>query len=70
MKKLTALKRYIAKRGDTQDDLAHALGMHRTTFNYKLNERNGKAFTTQEMEDICAHYNVPPEQRGPLFFGT
>ena len=68
-KGLEALKRLIQKRGDTQDALAKALGMHRTTFNYKLNERNGKAFTENDMEAISKHYGIPLEQREALFFG-
>jgi len=67
-KGLEALKQLIQKRGDTQDGLAKALGIHRTTFNYKLNERNGKAFTENDMQVISEYYNIPLDQREALFF--
>jgi len=67
-KGLEALKQLIQKRGDTQDGLAKALGIHRTTFNYKLNERNGKAFTENDMQVISEYYNIPLDQRKALFF--
>lgn len=67
--KLKALKQFIRRHGDTQDSLAKALGMHKSTFNYKLNEKDGRAFTTREMQAICEHYKIPTVQRSALFFG-
>lgn len=67
---LENLKQYIASRGDTQEKLAEALGMHRTRLNAKLNERNGEVFTAPDMQAICAYYDIPTEQRTALFFGA
>ena len=67
-KKLEALKRFIHKMGDTQADLAKALGMGRTTLCLKLNETGARALTIRDMEAISEHYNIPLDQREALFF--
>lgn len=66
--KLKGLKDLMQQNKDTQASLAKVLGMHRITFNYKLNERNGGAFTVEEMEAIADYYKVPANQRAELFF--
>ena len=67
--KLTGLIQFIQRQGDTQAELAKALGMNKTTLNYKLNEHGTRALTTADMDAICRRYNILPAQREALFFG-
>ena len=53
--------------GDTQSDLAEALEISLSTFNYKL---NGKSeFTRDEIQKIKERYNLTAEEIDEIFFG-
>ncbi len=52
VKKLYDLKAYRAKRGKTQREMAEALGMTLSTYNFKENGRS--VFTQEEISKILA----------------
>lgn len=54
--------------GDTQDDLAKAIGCSLQRFNAKLNGRNGAEFTQGEISIIRNRYNLTPNQLDSIFF--
>lgn len=61
----------IMKRfGDTQAVLATYLGLSRTRFNVKLNERNNASFTQPEIKAIKDRYNLSAEQVSAIFFAN
>ena len=63
-----ALTAEMAMFGDTQETLAKAIGVTRTVFNKKLNERNA-VFTQSEILAIKKRYNLTPEKVDQIFFG-
>ena len=54
--------------GDTGGDLAEALGMARSTFSMKINEKNGAEFTQKEISMIKQRYNLSAEELDDIFF--
>ena len=54
--------------GDTGTSLAVYLGMARTTFSAKINERNGAEFTQGEISAIKEKYKLTPEDIVNIFF--
>lgn len=54
--------------GDTQSDLATALGIRLSTFNEKLNGTHGCQFKQREIQIIKDRYNLTNEEVGEIFF--
>lgn len=54
--------------GDTAGDLAKFIGITRTTFSYKINEKNTE-FTQSEIAKIKEKYNLSARQVDDIFFG-
>jgi DNA-binding XRE family transcriptional regulator len=63
--KLLAL---LAENGDTQSDLASAIGISRTRLSAKINERDNAAFTQPEIAAIKKRYSLSGEQVDAIFF--
>lgn len=56
----------IRECGFTQEQLAKAIGISKTTLNAKLN--NQFYFQAKEMYDICVVLNIPFSEIGEYFF--
>ncbi len=54
--------------GDTGTSLAEYLGMARSTFSAKINEKNGAEFTQGEIKDIKKRYCLSAEDIDEIFF--
>ena len=52
--------------GFTQERLAEAIGINKTTLSAKLNNRF--AFTQEEIDSICKVLDIPNEDIGEYFF--
>ena len=52
----------------TQEQLAKAIGMNKSTLNLKLNGRY--PFTTKEIDGICKVLDIPNQEIGEYFFCT
>lgn len=53
---------------DSQRTLAEALGIALSTFNAKMNGKNGAEFTKPEIELIAKRYDLDIEAVGVIFF--
>lgn len=62
------MKGIIRANGDTQADLAAALGLSLSRFNAKINETRGAEFTQTEIAAIKGRYNLTPKQVSDIFF--
>jgi hypothetical protein len=62
------LESFMKKNGDTQSTLASFLGITRTCFNKKLNERNGASFTQPEIMAMKRKYNLTADDVNLIFF--
>lgn len=62
------LKSIMVAYGDTQESLAAAMGISLSRFNAKINERDGAAFTKNEMEIMIQRYNMNCELAMRVFF--
>lgn len=58
----------LASVGDTQSDLAAAIGLSRPRLSAKINERNNAAFTQPEIAAIKHRYSLSSEQIDDIFF--
>ena len=58
------MKRY----GDTQATLAKHLGISRSCFNKKLNERGNSSFTQPEIAVIVKRYRLSADEIKTIFF--
>ena len=67
MNKLS-LESVMKKYGDTQESLAEYLGMTRTSFNKKINERDGASFTQPEIKAIKDKYELSADELNKIFF--
>lgn len=54
--------------GDTQTDLAHALGLSVARTNAKINETDGAEFTQSEITIIKIRYHLTAEEVDLIFF--
>ena len=61
------LKGLMLLNGDTAQDLADALNIHRSTLSSKMHE-SGTAFTKEEMTAIKNRYNLDAKQFYEIFF--
>lgn len=62
------LHSFMVTNGDTQDKLAEAMGIARSTLNAKMNETGGREFTLSEISFIRRRYNLTKEQVELCFF--
>lgn len=58
----------MARYEDTQESLANAMGISLSRFNAKINERDGAAFTQNEMRFIIDRYHLSDEDVMLIFF--
>lgn len=54
--------------GDTGTSLAEYIGISRTTFSAKINEKNGAEFTQGEIYIIKEKYSLCPDDVVAIFF--
>lgn len=54
--------------GDTGGTLSDALGIARSTFSAKINEKDGAEFTQTEIAAIKGRYQLSPEALDAIFF--
>ena len=66
MIKKNLLEAKMKLHGDRQEDLAKALDISITTFNYKLNGKSN--FTRTEMQKIRERYSLTDEEFIEIFF--
>ena len=66
MIKKNLLEAKMKIHGDRQEDLAKALDISITTFNYKLNGKSN--FTRTEMQKIRERYSLSDEEFIEIFF--
>lgn len=62
------LESVMKKFGDTQESLAEYLGIARTSFNKKINERDGASFTQPEIKAIKDKYGLSADELNKIFF--
>lgn len=62
------LKSFMARQGDTQSDLAQAIGLSLSRLNAKINEKYGAEFTQGEIALITERYHLSPEEVSAVFF--
>lgn len=55
------LKAFFAENGIKFKDVAKELGITVSTFNQKINRKNGKDFTTKEINYLCKKYYISPD---------
>ena len=56
--------------GDTQADLAAALGISLTRLNAKINATGGAEFSQGEIADVKRRYNLTPCEVDQIFFAS
>lgn len=61
------LESVMKLNGENGGDLTKALGISRSTFSLKLNEKNGSSFTLDEIIKIGKHYNLSKEDLADIF---
>ena len=61
------LKRKIVESGMTQEAVADAIGMNRSTF-YRKMKRKGNTFTVEEMNKIVQVIPLSREEASNIFF--
>ena len=62
------LKAKIAERGETQADLAAAIGISLSRLNAKLNRKNGAEFNQGEITAVKSHFSLTAEEVDAIFF--
>lgn len=62
------LKAHMAKFGDTQLDLANAMGLSLSRLNAKINGTGGAEFTQGEISFISLRYNLSSKEIYNVFF--
>ncbi len=66
--KTSLLLSIVKMHGDTQEDLAIAIGISRTRLSAKLHARNGASFTQPEIAAIKKRYSMSDETLNEVFF--
>lgn len=56
--------------GDTQEDLAKAIGISLQRLNAKINETGGAEFTQGEIQGIKERYKLTPDEVDNIFFAS
>ncbi len=59
---------YMVKNGDTQEELAEAMGLSLSRLNAKINRRNGAMFNQAEIDFIFRRYKFTPNEIVNIFF--
>ena len=62
------LKSKMVLFGDTQADLADAIGISLSRLNAKINEKNGAEFLQSEISVICERYKLSVQETANIFF--
>lgn len=62
------LKAKIAERGETQAELAAAIGISLSRLNAKLNRKNGAEFNQGEIAAVKRHFSLTAEEVDAIFF--
>ena len=62
------LKAKLKERGMTQEEAAKALGIDPSTFNRKINNKNGNVITVREAEKMSALLLIPKSELSNIFF--
>ena len=60
------LKSFMVKSGHTNDSLADAIGISRTSFSYKINDK--RPFISTEISKIAHELKLKPEEIMMIFF--
>lgn len=60
----------LAKRGNTQSDLAKVLGLSLSRTNAKINETDGAQFTQNEIAAIKNTYGLTAKEIDEIFFAS
>lgn len=63
------LNSFMAKKGETQSDLANLLGISLSRVNAKINE-NGAQFTQTEIATMKKHYGFSAQEIDEIFFAV
>ena len=61
------LASFMKKYGETQRNLAEALGISLSRLNAKINNWNGADFTQAEIEFIMNHYRMSKKEGSSIF---
>lgn len=62
------LKEILKEKGESQTQLAEALGLSRVTLSRKISEKNSASFTLPEISFIRKRYNLSDEVASEIFF--
>ena len=62
------LASFMKKDGETQKDLANALGISLSRLNAKINTWNGADFTQAEVEFIMNRYHMTKKEGSEIFY--
>lgn len=62
------LKARMVELGYTQSDVAARLGKSYQSFNYKLNNSNGREFTVSEIDKVCQILRIRKEDAHLFFY--
>lgn len=62
------LESFMKLNGDTGTTLSEYLGMARSTFSAKINEKNGAEFTQSEISIIKKKYGLTADEVVEIFF--
>ena len=68
MVNIRLLKAKLKERGMTQEEAAKALGIDPSTFNRKINNKNGNVITVREAEKMSALLLIPKSELSNIFF--
>ena len=68
MIKKNMLASFMKKYGETQRDLANALGISLSRLNAKINTWNGADFTQAEVEFIMNRYHMSRKEGSSIFY--
>lgn len=63
------LRKMMRKQKITQEEMAHAIGIDRSTFSRKMNNEIGKGFCLTEASGIGHVLRLSPAQMADVFFG-
>lgn len=62
------LRSIMALHNDTGKTLSRLLGISEQSFSMKMNEKEGRSFTKDEIEKISGLYSLSPDEIVSIFF--